>query len=212
MGSQSFLICRIPTTCLRAVLRGVFLIAVLVGPFCAVSADDLQSDLPEVPPQLSIPNEDVADSEATQQAAAAFDAFLSEEVITVPEADENPPVPPVPPVPIPELTPVPEYLSSTAQSESAMNVPAGGGVETYAPQAPGYWIVSSWNSPQEFENDQLRFCPQVRRVDECTDGCPSSMEQLTGSLIPGLQPASLFMAALWIRRPCCRIRITHGAG
>jgi hypothetical protein len=46
--------------------------------------------------------------------------------------------------------------------------------------------VSSWNSPQEFENDQLRFCPQVQRVDECTDGHPSSMEQLTSSLIPGV--------------------------
>jgi hypothetical protein len=71
-------------------------------------------------------------------------------------------------------------------AEPAETLPIDRGVEPFAPQTPGYWIVSSWNSPQEFENDQLRFCPQVRKVDECTDGCPSSMEKLTGSLIPGV--------------------------
>ena len=172
MGSQSFLTCRIPTTCLRAVLRSVLLVAVLVRAISALAGEDLQSDLPEVPPQLSIPIEDAADSTASEKAALAFDAFLSEEKIATPEAE----VPPVPPVPSAE----------PMLAEPAETLPVDGGVETYAPQTPGYWIVSSWNSPQEFENDQLRFCPQVQRVDECTDGCPSSMEQLTGSLIPGV--------------------------
>lgn len=172
MGSQSFLTCRIPTTCLRAVLRAVLLISVLMLPASALAGEDLNSDLPEGPPQLSIPVNDPADSSFTQQAAAAFDAFLAEEKIATPEP-EAPPVPPVP------------------SAEPLLSEPGGtptgeGVVEPYVPQTSGYWIVSTWNSPQEFENDQLRFCPQVRRVDECTDGCPSTMEQLTGSLIPGV--------------------------
>lgn len=172
MGSQSFLTCRIPTTCLRAVLRAVLVIAVLLQAFSAYAGEDLQSDLPEAPPQLSIPVEDTQDSERSRSAALAFDAFLSEDSNATPEA-ETPPVPPVP-------------SAEPMLAELAETLPVVGGVEPYAPQAPGYWIVSSWNSPQEFENDQLRFCPQVRKVDECTDGCPSSMEQLTGSLIPGV--------------------------
>jgi hypothetical protein len=172
MGSQSFLTCRIPTTCLRAVLRAVLVIAVLLQAFSAYAGEDLQSDLPEAPPQLSISVEDTQDSERSRSAALAFDAFLSEDSNATPEA-ETPPVPPVP-------------SAEPMLAELAETLPVDGGVEPYAPQAPGYWIVSSWNSPQEFENDQLRFCPQVRKVDECTDGCPSSMEQLTGSLIPGV--------------------------
>ena len=181
MGSQFFQTCRIPTTCQRAVLCAIFSIAVLACPVRAVSGEDLQADFPEVPLQLSIPTEGAADTEPTQQAAAAFDAFLFEEAIAVPEPESSP-VPPVPPVPMPELAPLPEI----AEPESAENIPTGEGVESYVLHPPGYWIVSSWNSPQDFENDQLRFCPQVRRVDECTDGCPSSMEQLKGSLIPGV--------------------------
>ena len=177
MRSQSFLTCRIPTTCLRAVLRAavfiaIVLITVAMPPVNAVSGEDLQSDLPEVPAQLSIPVEDTPDSEGSQSAALAFDAFLSDETIATPEA-EAPPVPPVP-------------AAEPMLAEPAETLIGEVGAEPYAPQTPGYWIVSSWNSPQEFENDQLRFCPQVRRVDEYTDGCPSSMEQLTGSLIPGV--------------------------
>ncbi len=177
MGSQSFVTCRIPTTCLRAVLRAVAFIAIVLItvamlPVSAVSGEDLQSDFPEVPPQLSIPVEHTPDSEGSHSAAVAFDAFLSEETIETPEA-EAPPVPPVP-------------AAESMLAEPAETQPIEGGVEPYAPQTPGYWIVSSWNSPQEFEDDQLRFCPQVQRVDECTDGYPSSMEQLTSSLIPGV--------------------------
>jgi hypothetical protein len=177
MGSQSFLTCRTPTTCLRAVLRAfafiaIALITVAMLPVRALSGEDLQSDLPEVPPQLSIPVDDTPDTEGSQSAESAFDALLSEETISTPEA-EAPPVPPVP-----SAEPMPAAPAET--------LPIEGGVEPYALQTPGYWIVSSWNSPQEFENDQLRFCPQVRKVDECTDGCPSSMEKLTGSLIPGV--------------------------
>ncbi len=177
MGSQSFVTCRIPTTCLRAVLRAVAFIAIVLItvamlPVSAVSGEDLQSDFPEVPPQLSIPVEHTPDSEGSHSAAVAFDAFLSEETIETPEA-EAPPVPPVP-------------AAESMLAEPAETQPIEGGVEPYAPQTPGYWIVSSWNSPQEFEDDQLRFCPQVQRVDECTDGHSSSMEQLTSSLIPGV--------------------------
>lgn len=177
MGSQSFLTCRIPTTCLRAIVRAIVLIAlvlttVAVLPAKGLSGEDLLSDLPEGPPQLSIPTDDAQDSVAAQEAGLAFDAFLSEETIATPEA-EAPPVPPVP-------------SAEPAVAEPARTQSIEGATEPYAPQTPGYWIVSSWNSPQEFENDQLRFCPQVRKVDECTDGYPSSMEQLTGSLTPGV--------------------------
>lgn len=172
MGSQSFLTCRIPATSLRAILIAAALSAMVMLPVGAVSGEELQSDLPEIPPQLSIPVEDVTGSEESLQPTAVFDAFLSAARIAAPEAE----APPVPPVPIAEPMLV----------EPATLVLADGGGETYAPQTPGYWIVSSWNSPQEFENDQLRFCPQVRRVDERTDGLPSCMEQLTGSLVPGV--------------------------
>ena len=185
MGSQSFLTCRIPTTCLRAVLRAVIftaitLIIVAVLPTSALSGEDLQSDLPAVPPQLSIPVEHSPDSEGSLPAAAAFDAFLAEETVATPEA-EAPLAPPVPPVPAAE-----PMVAVPMAAEPSEALPIAGDVEPYAPQSPGYWIVSSWNSPQEFENDQLRFCPQVRRVDECTDGHPSTMDQLRGSLIPGV--------------------------
>jgi hypothetical protein len=172
MGSKSFLTCRIPATCIRAVPRAAALftaalLAIVILPLGAVSAEDLQSDLPEVPPQLSIPVDDVIGSEESLQPAEVFDSFLSAARFATPEPD----VPPVPPVPA---------------AEPVVLAPADVVGQPYTPQTSGYWIVSSWNSPQEFENDQLRFCPQVRRVDEYTDGCPSSMEQLTGSLIPGV--------------------------
>ena len=177
MGSQSFLTCRIPTTCRRAVLRTVafiatVLITVAILPVSALSGEDLQSDLPEVPRQLAIPPEDLTGSKESPQPAAVFDAFLFAARIATPESESSP----VPPVPVAE----------PSHAEPVVSAPANVGGENYAPKIPGYWIVSSWNSPQEFENDQLRFCPQVQQVDECTDGQPSCMEQLTGSLIPGV--------------------------
>ena len=177
MGSKSFLTCRVPATCLRAVLRAaalraLVLITVVMLPADAVSGEDQQSGLSEVPPPLAIPLEDVTGSEESPQPAAVFEAFLSAARIATPESE----APPVPPVPVAE----------PSHAEPVITAPADVGGENYAPQTPGYWIVSSWNSPQEFENDQLRFCPQVQRVDECTDGHLSSMEQLTSSLLPGV--------------------------
>ena len=182
MGSKSFLTCRVPATCLRAVLRAaalraLVLITVVMLPADAVSGEDQQSGLSEVPPQLAIPVEDVTGSEDSPQPAAVFEAFLSAARIATPESG----APPVPPVPVAE----PSH-AEPSHIEPVISAPADVGGENYAPQTPGYWIVSSWNSPQEFENDQLRFCPQVQRVDECTDGHLSSMEQLTSSLLPGV--------------------------
>lgn len=177
MGSQFFLTCRHPATCLRAILIGFVLIAIVTLPVGAVSAEDLQPDFLQAQPELSIPIEDVTRSEEFYQPAAIFDAFLSADKITIPETE----TPRVPPVPTAEPLLAEPAISSPAEVDGEPNAP-----HTPPYQTPGYWIVSTWNSPQEFENDQLRFCPHVRRVEECTDGSPSSMGHLTGSLIPGV--------------------------
>lgn len=52
--------------------------------------------------------------------------------------------------------------------------------------APGYWLVSSWRSPQDFSQGLLRFCPEVTRYDEYVGYRHTGMDELTQSLIPGV--------------------------
>jgi len=50
----------------------------------------------------------------------------------------------------------------------------------------GYWIVSTWSSPQSFDGAPLRFCDEVERYDECMGYRHSSLAELSQSLIPGV--------------------------
>jgi hypothetical protein len=55
-----------------------------------------------------------------------------------------------------------------------------------APPQSGYWIVSSWKSPQSFDDNRLQFCPEVTWVDDCAGKRSSSMNDLQQSLVPGV--------------------------
>lgn len=50
----------------------------------------------------------------------------------------------------------------------------------------GYWIVSSWKSPQSFDGGSLRFYPEVTQFENCVGYRHSDMNCLTQSLIPGV--------------------------
>lgn len=171
MGSTSFLTCRVPAIPIRLLLTIALLLAIAIVPFQKASAEDLQADFPQVQ-ELLIPADDSESADGPGAAVARFDAFLAEEVGDGPETE----IPPIPPVPD----------TGIANAESNLENEADPSTEPYAPQVPGYWIVSSWKSPQDFKDDKLCFLPQVRRVDECTEGFGSSMEHLTGSLVPGV--------------------------
>ncbi len=84
-----------------------------------------------------------------------------------------------PPVPIAPLESFDSTAESLLLSESLVTS------EITLP-APGYWIVSSWKSPQSFDNGLLQFCPEVTRFDECVGYRNSNCDELQQSLIPGV--------------------------
>lgn len=51
---------------------------------------------------------------------------------------------------------------------------------------PGYWIVSSHQSPQSFDDACPQFCPSVTRFDDCVGFRQSHMAELCPSLQPGI--------------------------
>lgn len=53
-------------------------------------------------------------------------------------------------------------------------------------KAPGYWVVSTENSPQSFDDYLPQFCASVRRYDHCTGIRSSSLTDLQTQLIPGV--------------------------
>ncbi|MFM7037322.1 MAG: hypothetical protein ACKO2L_06330 [Planctomycetaceae bacterium] len=55
-----------------------------------------------------------------------------------------------------------------------------------APADCGYWIVSTENSPQSFDDSLPRFCATVRRYDHCHGVRATSLAELLGSLTPGI--------------------------
>ncbi len=72
-------------------------------------------------------------------------------------------------------------VESPAVSESVFSEPS-----TFAVPTPGYWIVSTWKSPQSFDDGQLQFCPEVTRFDDGVGMRRSAIHELTESLVPGV--------------------------
>jgi hypothetical protein len=90
---------------------------------------------------------------------------------------------------IPNIPDIPDIPNVSDFSE----IPATSAEVTPAPfETPlaspgqGYWIVSTWSSPQSFDGAPLRFCDEVQRFDECIGHRDSSLAELTQSLIPGV--------------------------
>ncbi len=50
---------------------------------------------------------------------------------------------------------------------------------------PGYWIVSSQSSPQDFDESPPVFCPAVTRYDHCVGFRQAHIQELLQSLQPG---------------------------
>ncbi|MFO0428890.1 MAG: hypothetical protein ACK526_20155 [Planctomyces sp.] len=80
-------------------------------------------------------------------------------------------------------------LSSTAArgdsaAQDLMNV---GEITPSATSAcDGFWILSTHNSPQSFDDSMPRFCPSVLRYDACSGYRQSSFGELQNSVIPGI--------------------------
>lgn len=53
-------------------------------------------------------------------------------------------------------------------------------------QPPGFWIVSTHQSPQSFDHACPKFCPGVTRFDQCVGYRQSSLAELCQSLQPGI--------------------------
>lgn len=54
------------------------------------------------------------------------------------------------------------------------------------PADRGYWIVSTEQSPQSFDDSLPNFCATVRRYDQCHGVRAGSLDELLGSLTPGI--------------------------
>lgn len=59
-------------------------------------------------------------------------------------------------------------------------------VEQSTPQCPGFWIVSTHQSPQVFDRSCPQFRPGVTRYEQCSGYRQSSFPELCSSLIPGI--------------------------
>ena len=90
-------------------------------------------------------------------------------------------------------------LAVSAQDDLQLTIPPSALVESNAADVsplpatmpPGYWIVSSHASPQDFDTSTPVFCPSVTRYDECLGFRRSDMQELTQSILPGL-PVSIY--------------------
>jgi hypothetical protein len=105
-------------------------------------------------------------------------------------APESPvPESPVAALPVPILSgnlpllTVPAVPPAPGTTEAVMNEAATGEL---IPFSVGYWIVSTWHSPQSFDDGPLQFRPEVKRFDEGAGIRDSGIEELTHSLIPGV--------------------------
>ncbi len=77
-------------------------------------------------------------------------------------------------------------VSEPLTSEPVFSEPEIYEPSTFVVPTPGYWIVSTWSSPQDFDNGTLQFCPDVTRFDDCVGIRRSAMQELTESLVPGV--------------------------
>lgn len=84
--------------------------------------------------------------------------------------------PPVPELPL--LEPVPPLPpAETVVTEMSSPQPVT--------MTPGYWIVGTQSSPQEFDDSAPVFCPSVTRYDDCVGFRRADMRELVESLQPG---------------------------
>lgn len=62
----------------------------------------------------------------------------------------------------------------------------------YQPETPpalsdsGFWFVNTHHSPQSFDYSCPKFCPAVMRHEQCLHFRPSNMQEMIGSLEPGV--------------------------
>lgn len=94
------------------------------------------------------------------------------------EADSPLNVPTVPELPL-DVPLVPPVLSVPP-------VPPVPGTSPTVSLPEGYWIVSTWHSPQTFDDGPLQFCPEVKRIDQGVQMRLTRVEELAQSLIPGV--------------------------
>ena len=82
-----------------------------------------------------------------------------------------------------DLTEQPEIYLDPVITEPVASPPA--------PVAPGYWIVDSYASPQDFDASAPAFCPRVTRYDQCTGFRRTHIGELTQAMQPGV-PVCIF--------------------
>ena len=56
---------------------------------------------------------------------------------------------------------------------------------------PGYWVVDSYASPQDFDTSAPTFCPTVTRYDQCAGFRRTNIVELTQTIQPGI-PVCIF--------------------
>ena len=82
-----------------------------------------------------------------------------------------------------ELTELPAAFQDSIVSEVSASPPSG--------VSPGYWIVDSYASPQDFDTSAPTFCPTVTRYEQCAGFRRTNMVELTQSIQPGV-PVSIY--------------------
>lgn len=98
--------------------------------------------------------------------------------------EAKPPLAPpaVPPVSAPPAT-VASQLDSDTQRESAPETTAS---PKCSETCSGFWILSTHNCPQSFDDGCPRFCPAVTRYEPCVGTRRSNLAELCQSLQPGV--------------------------
>lgn len=84
--------------------------------------------------------------------------------------------------PVPGL-PHPDSVPSRLSAESVAGTKSSPEAEM---MTPGYWIVDTQSSPQDFDDSAPVFCPNVTRYDDCVGFRRANMQELAGSLQPGV--------------------------
>lgn len=78
--------------------------------------------------------------------------------------------------------------------------PGAVGSADSVPADCGYWIVSTENSPQSFDQTLPRFCVAVQRYESCRGVRSASIEELQGSLTPGI-PVCIMVHGSFVDSP-----------
>lgn len=82
-----------------------------------------------------------------------------------------------------DLTELPDTDLGSRDSEAVTSQPSS--------VSPGYWIVDSYASPQDFDTSAPTFCPSVTRYDQCAGFRRSNMVEIAQTIQPGV-PVCIF--------------------